>query len=204
MESTEKHQQLRPEQPSWEDAATPARAPAGLFPTPRGEAGVIIGGHEARPHSRPYMAYLHIKDEESSRCGGVLVGENFVLTAAHCHGRSISVTLGAHNIQKQEKTQQVILVKRAIPHPDYNKRKISNDIMLLQGDSGGPFLCKNEIQGIVSYGSNDGKPPRVYYQSRQFPSLDKRNHEKPPTAGPRLSSLELIQDHTAGRGWCHN
>ncbi|EPQ02091.1 Granzyme B [Myotis brandtii] len=222
-----------------------------FFLLPAAEAGEIIGGHEAKPHSHPYMAYLHITNEKEFRCGGVLVEKNFVLTAAHCKGRSISVTLGAHNIEKKEKTQQVIPVKRAIPHPDYNPEKYSNDIMLLQlaknikqtdavkplplprgknrlkpgqkctvagwgmvttwgkypdtlqevqltlqkdeeceghynlrryynrtiqlcvgdpsedkasfkGDSGGPLLCKNEIQGIVSYGSKYGEPPRAF------------------------------------------
>ncbi|KAB0336316.1 hypothetical protein FD754_025703, partial [Muntiacus muntjak] len=45
---------------------------------------------------------------------------------------SISVTLGAHNIKKQERTQQVIAVRRAIPHPRYNYKTVTNDIMLLQ------------------------------------------------------------------------
>ncbi|RWS02238.1 granzyme B-like protein [Leptotrombidium deliense] len=44
----------------------------------------------------------------------------------------MNVTLGAHNIKKQEKTQQVIPVKRTIPHPDYDPDYLSNDIMLLQ------------------------------------------------------------------------
>ncbi|ELK33218.1 Granzyme B(G,H) [Myotis davidii] len=195
------------------------------------------------------MAYLRIKDDTESMCGGVLVRKNYILTAAHCKGRLINVTLGAHNIEKKENTQQVILVKRAIPHPDYNHKNFSNDIMLLQlernieqtgavkplqlprrknrlrpgqkctvagwgkvtrwgkysntlqevqltlqkdeecegylrryynrtiqlcggdptenkasfqGDSGGPLLCKNEIQGIVSYGHNDGTTPRAF------------------------------------------
>ncbi|KAB1278068.1 Granzyme B [Camelus dromedarius] len=96
-------------------------------------SGEIIGGHEAKPHSRPYMAYLQIWNQDvRSRCGGFLIREDFVLTAAHCWGSSINVTLGAHNIKKQERTQQVIPVRKAIRHPDYNKRNYANDIMLLQ------------------------------------------------------------------------
>uniref|UniRef100_F7CLT4 Granzyme B n=1 Tax=Macaca mulatta TaxID=9544 RepID=F7CLT4_MACMU len=96
-------------------------------------SGEIIGGHEAKPHSRPYMAYLMIWDQMSlKRCGGFLIREDFVLTAAHCWGSSINVTLGAHNIKEQERTQQIIPVKRAIPHPAYNPENFSNDIMLLQ------------------------------------------------------------------------
>ncbi|KAK2104045.1 hypothetical protein P7K49_017901 [Saguinus oedipus] len=100
---------------------------------PRADAGEIIGGHEAKPHSHPYMAYLAIWDQESlKRCGGFLVREDFVLTAAHCWGRSINVTLGAHNIKKQERTQQSIPVRRTFCHPDYNPENFSSDIMLLQ------------------------------------------------------------------------
>ncbi|KAM8782282.1 mast cell protease 3-like isoform 2-T2 [Rhynchonycteris naso] len=97
------------------------------------EAGKIIGGYEVEPHSRPYMAFLQVKrPEETNQCGGFLVREDFVLTAAHCWGSSINVTLGAHNIRKKERTQQVIEVERAIPHPNYHPDTKVNDIMLLQ------------------------------------------------------------------------
>lgn len=96
-------------------------------------SGEIIGGHEAKPHSRPYMAYLQIMDQGSGKmCGGFLIREDFVLTAAHCLGSKINVTLGAHNIKEQEKTQQIIPVVKTIPHPNYNSKTISNDIMLLK------------------------------------------------------------------------
>ncbi|XP_004609484.1 granzyme B(G,H)-like isoform X1 [Sorex araneus] len=103
--------------------------------SPRAEAGEIIGGHEAKPHSRPYMVYLKVYDREPyspRRCGGFLIRKDVVLTAAHCHGSTINVTLGAHNIQHKEDSQQVILMSKAIPHPDYDARIFSNDIMLLK------------------------------------------------------------------------
>ncbi|XP_004477540.2 mast cell protease 1A-like [Dasypus novemcinctus] len=100
---------------------------------PRAEAGKIIGGHEAKPHSYPYMAFLQIKTSEKTKiCGGFLVHEDFVLSAAHCWGSKINVTLGAHNVNKKERTQQHIPVRRAIRHPAYDNSTTANDIMLLQ------------------------------------------------------------------------
>ncbi|XP_075767944.1 mast cell protease 1A-like [Pelodiscus sinensis] len=100
---------------------------------PGGWAGEIVGGREAKPHSRPYMAHLDIQvGDDIFNCGGFLVAKNFVLTAAHCRGDSVTVTLGAHNIDKRERSQQVIRARRQIPHPQYNDETINNDIMLLQ------------------------------------------------------------------------
>ncbi|XP_068961813.1 granzyme B(G,H)-like [Petaurus breviceps papuanus] len=97
-------------------------------------AGEIIGGREAKPHSRPYMAYLKYKNKNGKEfgCGAFLVREDFLLTAAHCWGSSISVILGAHNISTSEKTQQNICVLKAIPHQLYDNQTFNNDIMLLK------------------------------------------------------------------------
>lgn len=104
-------------------------------PSPRTEAGEIIGGHEAKPHSRPYMAFLKFVNENTgkdSQCGGFLIRKNVVLTAAHCNGSDMTVTLGAHNVKQKEESQQVISVSKAFLHPDYDSKKINNDIMLLK------------------------------------------------------------------------
>ncbi|XP_060030138.1 granzyme B(G,H)-like [Erinaceus europaeus] len=103
------------------------------FLPPRTQAGEIIGGHEARRHSRPYMACLRTSKKRSEcLCGGFLIREDFVLTAAHCIGSLYRVTLGAHDISKKERTQQVIPVSRGFLHPNYTAEKSANDIMLLK------------------------------------------------------------------------
>jgi hypothetical protein len=44
----------------------------------------------------------------------------------------MTVTLGAHNIKAKEETQQIIPVAKAIPHPAFNRKHGTNDIMLLK------------------------------------------------------------------------
>ncbi|XP_012669495.1 cathepsin G-like [Otolemur garnettii] len=139
-----------------------------FFLPSRAETGEIIGGHEAEPHSRPYMAYLQFYQGKPKFCGGFLIRKDFVLTAAHCRGSSMNVTLGAHNIRRREETQQVIRVRRAIPHPDFDPNTLANDIMLLEGDSGGPLVCDDVAQGIVSHGKRNGKPPQVFTRVASF------------------------------------
>ncbi|XP_031218016.1 granzyme F-like isoform X4 [Mastomys coucha] len=118
--------------------------------------GEIIGGHEVKPHSRPYMAHVKFVKFNGNRssCGGFLVRDYFVLTAAHCNGSSMTVTLGVHNIKAKEETQQIIPVEKAIPHPAFNSAAHTSDIMILKGDSGGPLVCNNKAYGVLAYGKN--------------------------------------------------
>ncbi|KAF1477069.1 Cathepsin G, partial [Eudyptula minor novaehollandiae] len=105
--------------------------------------GRIIGGREAKPHSRPYMAYLSIGSESGrSHCGGFLLRSDAVLSAAHCcswnmlvfPGRkvNITVTLGAHNISKKELSQQAFHIGHWVIHPSYSQVTFKNDIVLLK------------------------------------------------------------------------
>ncbi|XP_061036715.1 chymase [Eubalaena glacialis] len=100
----------------------------------RAEAGDIIGGTENKPHSRPYMAHLETVTPQDMlvACGGFLIKRDFVQMAAHCAGKSIMVTLGAHNIKKKEDTWQKLEVVKQFPHPKYNDSIVHHDIMLLK------------------------------------------------------------------------
>ncbi|XP_062287538.1 mast cell protease 1A-like [Scomber scombrus] len=89
----------------------------------------IVDGKKVKPHSRPYMASLQV--DGSHKCGGILIREDFVLTAAHCKlDEQMTVVLGAHDISKKEKSQQRIEVEYH-PHPKFTG-EFDNDIMLLK------------------------------------------------------------------------
>ncbi|NXA85274.1 MCT1A protease, partial [Melanocharis versteri] len=107
--------------------------------------GQIVGGHEARPHSHPYMAYLKIGREGG--CGGFLVAPDWVMSAAHCMG-NITVILGAHNIHEPEKTQQVRGVLKYHEHPEYDPEALYNDIMLLQARLTSKATLNDYVQTI--------------------------------------------------------
>ncbi|XP_075768362.1 uncharacterized protein LOC142821352 [Pelodiscus sinensis] len=125
--------ETQPQSPAEKDPAAPKIFRKDTDAGPGRDAAKRRGRRcKARPHSRPYMAYLEIKRGEYRYCSGFLVAENFVLTAAHCQEGKITVILGAHNVTKQEKSQQRICVRRKIPHPQYNRDTLNNDIMLLE------------------------------------------------------------------------
>ncbi|XP_067629470.1 serine protease grass-like [Eurosta solidaginis] len=97
----------------------------------------------------PWMALLiYNTEEEPFKCGGSLITDRFVLTAAHCmvnvREKIIGVRLGEHNIKEEFdcvtiKSRQIcappvedIDVEKTIPHPDFNNAYKRNDVALIK------------------------------------------------------------------------
>lgn len=121
-------------------------------------AGRIIGGREAKAHSRPYMALIE-KEKENKICGGSLVSEDFVLTAAHCKSPSglgsYKVYLGLHDYNDRAKAQN-LEVEQEFMRDDYNASTFQNDILLLKLSSKANLNC--DVQLISLAGPEDPAP----------------------------------------------
>ncbi|XP_006924250.1 coagulation factor IX isoform X2 [Pteropus alecto] len=96
----------------------------------------VVGGENAKPGQFPWQVLLNGKID--AFCGGCIINEKWVVTAAHCiePGVPITVVAGEHNTEKEDHTEQKRNVIRAIPHHSYNAtiNKYSHDIALLELD----------------------------------------------------------------------
>uniref|UniRef100_A0A3B4H2Q1 trypsin n=1 Tax=Pundamilia nyererei TaxID=303518 RepID=A0A3B4H2Q1_9CICH len=88
----------------------------------------IINGKKADEKFMQYMA--SVQNNKIHTCGGFLVSEDFVMTAAHCL-KSLSVVLGTHDLKKANKKMRYG-VKMMCRHPAFKEVANGNDIMLLK------------------------------------------------------------------------
>ncbi|XP_065099477.1 mast cell protease 2-like [Paramisgurnus dabryanus] len=79
----------------------------------------IVNGTEARPHSRPYM--VSVQEDGEHVCGGFLISDQFVMTAAHCRNDTeiLTVVAGIHDLESRKENHVRIKVNTYNMHPEY-------------------------------------------------------------------------------------
>ncbi|KTF74780.1 hypothetical protein cypCar_00049451, partial [Cyprinus carpio] len=86
----------------------------------------IINGEKASKNSLQYM--FSVQNNKTHECGGFLISPQYVLTAAHCASKEMTVVLGDHNISPQKNLKRF---RKFIPKT-FKNVKMGNDIMLLK------------------------------------------------------------------------
>uniref|UniRef100_A0A3Q4BWB0 Peptidase S1 domain-containing protein n=1 Tax=Mola mola TaxID=94237 RepID=A0A3Q4BWB0_MOLML len=123
----------------------------------------IVGGQDAAVGAWPWQASLH-KDRHHI-CGGSLINNEYVLSAAHCFQSLVENLPNKHlavlkEIKEEHKMLGKLRVSRIINHPNYNPATQDNDIALLQLASTVQFtnyikpVCLAAEGSVYSAGTN--------------------------------------------------
>lgn len=99
---------------------------------------LIVGGEVAREREFPHMALIGYRTGKPAdyQCGGSLISELFVLSAAHCsntaEGPAKFVKLGNVVRNQENANTWTYTIIRRVPHPDYISGNAENDIVLFE------------------------------------------------------------------------
>lgn len=108
----------------------------------------IVGGKEVKENSWPWQ--IQLRYNGNFLCGGSVIAEDWVLTAAHCvDGRSTSaysVRAGRHTRYGVDPYEQSSDVKKIYEHEQYTSSSMDNDVALMHVST--PFKFNKYVSPV--------------------------------------------------------
>jgi len=94
----------------------------------------IVGGQETEVNEYPWQVGLVSRNGRTPWCGGTLISDRHILTAAHCTAGettdSLKVLLGEHRVDDNSYT--IMPISKIIDDPKYNRRTLKYDFSILE------------------------------------------------------------------------
>ncbi|KAM9835984.1 uncharacterized protein ACBR49_019658 [Aulostomus maculatus] len=93
----------------------------------------IVNGEDCPPGECPWQALL-LNEDNVGFCGGTILNEYIILTAAHCmnHSRLIYVRLGEFDVLVDDGNEATYLIESIVSHNNYRPDTYHNDIALVK------------------------------------------------------------------------
>jgi len=101
----------------------------------KGVSPHIVGGSEAKPHQFPWQVGIFM--DGAYFCGGSVISDEYILTAAHCADgfSSFEVIIGAHEVKNpSEEGHLETTTGEAFVHPGWDSWDLANDMAILKVD----------------------------------------------------------------------
>ncbi|XP_064075960.1 serine protease snake-like [Vanessa tameamea] len=123
-----------------EDSLTPYMGMVRMNHCNWGPETMIIGGTDASYGEFPHMALLGYDSPNNEwQCGGSIISDRFILTAAHCTssrngGNVTKVRIGFFRISQTIQRDELYYVSEIHKHPNYKSPYSYHDIALLKTD----------------------------------------------------------------------
>ncbi|CAI5692417.1 unnamed protein product [Oreochromis niloticus] len=91
----------------------------------------VVGGSLERRGGSPWQVLIH-RSDGFGFCGGTLVSDRWVVSAAHCFEESADhVTIGDYDKQRLDPGEQQIKIQKVIVHPHFHAFTFDSDLALL-------------------------------------------------------------------------
>jgi len=94
----------------------------------------IVGGEEATPYSLPFQVALVFANTNRLRCGGTIISESYIITAAHCVDDSwltFQIVAAEHDLQNDRDDATRHNIEAIHVHPKWNDTTKDYDFALL-------------------------------------------------------------------------
>jgi secreted trypsin-like serine protease len=123
------------------------------------QIGKIINGQTSVPNSWPWMVSLRLRSSSNTLsqhfCGGTIIDQITVLTAAHCIYESPSrvvVVVGLHDLRSPP-SQNIYTIQTIYIHPNYDNTRFNNDIAVIK--LARPITFSDKVSAVCLPQTND-------------------------------------------------